>query len=257
MVTGDGYMEVRGRRIHYRRYGEGRSGVPLVFLHEGLGSVELWRDFPRDVASLAERPAVAYSRRGNGWSSQLTQPRRPEYMHEEALETLPQVVEELVGSTPVLIGHSDGASIAIIYAGSGHPVAGLVLIAPHVFVEQETVRSISDVRDRFPDTDIAAKMAKYHTDPESTFYGWSDIWLSPEFRSWDIEEYLAGINCPTLMIQGDADEYGTIRQLDTIERGSGSPTERLLVAGADHSPHLSHPGPVTDAVVEFLSRVPA
>lgn len=257
MVTGDGCLEVAGTRIHFRRFGEGRSGVPLVFLHEGLGSVELWRDFPRDVASSAQRTAVAYSRHGNGWSSQLTEPRRPEYMHEEALETLPQVVKELVGSAPVLIGHSDGASIAIIHAGAGHPVAGLVLIAPHVFVEPETVRSISAVRDRFPRTDIAVKMAKYHTDPQATFYGWADIWLSREFRSWDIEEYLAGINCPTLMIQGDADEYGTTRQLDAIERGSGSPTERLLVAGAGHSPHLSHPGAVTDAVVEFLSRVPA
>lgn len=178
-------------------------------------------------------------------------------MHEEALETLPGLIDELVGRPPILIGHSDGASIAIIYAGSGHPVAGLVLIAPHVFVEPETVRSISAIRDRFPESGMAAKMSNYHTDPEKTFYGWANVWLSPAFRSWNIEEYLSGISCPTLLIQGDADEYGTVSQLDAIDAGLDAPVRRLLVPAAGHSPHLSHPELVTNAVVEFLSRVAA
>jgi pimeloyl-ACP methyl ester carboxylesterase len=249
-------LSIAGRELHYERYGNGLSGAPLVFLHEGLGSVELWRDFPGNVAMLAHRPALVYSRHGNGWSGPLIGPRRPDYMHEEALETLPEVIEELVGSAPILVGHSDGASIAIVYAGAGHPVAGLVLIAPHVFVEPETVRSISAIRDRFPDSEMAEKMSKYHSDHEATFYGWADLWLSPEFRSWNIEEYLAGVHCPTLLIQGQADEYGTVGQLDAIERGSPSAPERLMVPGAGHSPHLSDPDDVTDAVVGFIERLP-
>jgi pimeloyl-ACP methyl ester carboxylesterase len=178
-------------------------------------------------------------------------------MHEEALETLPGLIDELIGRPPILIGHSDGASISIIYAGGGHPVEALVLIAPHVFVEPETVGAISAIRDHFPESDMAAKMNKYHADPETTFYGWADVWLSPAFRAWNIEEYLSGIRCPTLLIQGDADEYGTVSQLDAIGAGLDAPMQRLLVPSAEHSPHLSHPELVTDAVVEFLSRVAA
>jgi pimeloyl-ACP methyl ester carboxylesterase len=228
-----------------------------VFLHEGLGSVELWRDFPSSVASSTRRPALVYSRLGNGRSSPLTMPRHPDYMHREALDRLPRLLADLVDGPPILIGHSDGASIAIIYTGAGHPVSALVLIAPHVFVEDETVLSISAIRESFPESGMAEKMSKYHTDPESTFYGWADIWLSPEFRSWNIEEYLPKLDCPVLLIQGDADEYGTARQLDAIETGSGSSPERLVIAGAGHSPHVSHPELVTTAVVEFVNRVVA
>jgi pimeloyl-ACP methyl ester carboxylesterase len=247
---------IAGREIHYERFGAEFGGRTLVFLHEGLGSVELWRDFPGTVSSSTHHPAIAYSRYGNGWSSPLTEPRRPEYMHEEALETLPVLIEELVGGAPILVGHSDGASIAIIYAGASyHPVDGLVLIAPHVFVEPETVRSISAMRDRFPESDMAEKMSKYHTDPGATFCGWADIWLSPAFRTWNIEEYLPEVHCPVLVIQGETDEYGTIEQLNAIERGTGLAPQRLVVPGAGHSPHLSHPDLVTDAVVKFIGQL--
>lgn len=249
-------VSIAGQKLHYERYGSEFDRGPLVFLHEGLGSVELWRDFPRDVSSSTRRPALAYSRYGNGWSSPLTEPRRPGYMHDEAMVTLPKVIAELVAGAPILVGHSDGASIAIVYAGAGHHLAGLVLIAPHVFVEPETVRSISAIRDRFPDSEMAEKMSKYHTDPEATFYGWADIWLNPAFRSWNIEEYLPEVRCPMLLIQGDADEYGTVGQLDAIARGSGSAPQRLVIAGAGHSPHVSHPDLVTDAVVSFIERLP-
>jgi pimeloyl-ACP methyl ester carboxylesterase len=249
-------VSIAGREIHYEQFGSEFDGSPLVFLHEGLGSVELWRDFPSEVSSSTKHPALIYSRYGNGWSSRLTEPRQLEYMHDEALETLPELIEEMVGAAPILVGHSDGASIAIVYAGAGHPVAGLVLIAPHVFVEPETVRSISAIREHFPDSDMAEKMSKYHTDPEATFYGWADIWLSPVFRSWNIEEYLPEVRCPMLLIQGEADEYGTVGQLDAIARRSVVAPQRLVVPDAGHSPHLSHQDLVTDAVVSFIGRLP-
>jgi pimeloyl-ACP methyl ester carboxylesterase len=246
------HFSIGTSEVHYERYGAGLGGPPLVFLHEGLGSIELWRNFPSDVVTASRCPGLAYSRHGNGWSSPLTGPRQPDYMHEEALDTLPRLIDELVGRPPILVGHSDGASVAIIYAGAGHPVEGLVLIAPHVFVESETVRSIQAIRDRFPGSDMAEKMAKYHAEPESTFYGWADIWLSPEFESWNIEEYLPAVTCPTILVQGDADEYGTVRQLDAIAAGVDAPVDRLIVPSAGHSPHLSHPRLVADSVAGFV-----
>lgn len=253
-VTDDARLPIAGTEIHYRRLGVGLFGPPLVFLHEGLGSIERWREFPREVVTSSQRPGLVYSRHGNGWSSPLTAPRQPGYMHIEALETLPRLVEELLDEAPILIGHSDGASIAIIYAGAGHPVEGLVLIAPHVFAEPETLRSIRALRDDFPGSEMEARMAQYHADPETTFYGWADVWLSPPFRSWNIEEYLSGIDSPTLVVQGDEDEYGTTRQLDAIDAGLVTPAERVMVTGAGHAPHISHPDVVTSAVTDFVHR---
>lgn len=241
-----------GEELPYVRLGQEFEGAPLVYLHEGLGSIELWRSFPADVVDAARRPGLVYSRFGNGWSRPLTEPRQPDYMHREALDALPEVLEQLVEEPPVLIGHSDGASIALIHAGSGHPVAGLVLIAPHVFSEPEGLRSIQEIRQRFPETDLPAKMAKYHTDPEGTFFGWADVWLTSDFRSWNIEQYLSGVTSPTLVVQGDQDEYGTMRQLDALDVGLRAPARRLIVDGAGHSPHLSHPELVTGTVVDFI-----
>jgi pimeloyl-ACP methyl ester carboxylesterase len=246
------FIDVAGKTLHYLRLGMDFRGAPVVFLHEGLGSIELWRGFPADVTKGAYRPGLVYSRHGNGWSSPLTEPRRPDYMHEEALRVLPRLVDELVGRPPVLVGHSDGASIALIYAGSGHPVEALVLIAPHVFVESVTVRSIAAIRDSFEESELPEKMGRYHTDPSATFYGWADIWLSPAFATWNITEHVAGVSCPTLLVQGDQDEYGTLGQLDAIESGLANRAERLIVPGAGHSPHLSHPDEVAEATVRFI-----
>lgn len=250
------FIDVAGRMLHVRRLGgEKREGAPLVFLHEGLGSVDLWRGFPEEVVSQSGQPGLVYSRYGNGWSAPLSGPRLPRYMHEEALDTLPRIVDSTSAGPPVLIGHSDGASIALIYAGAGNPVRGLVLIAPHVYVEPETIASIAASRDAFAKSDLGVRMAKYHREPETTFRGWADIWLSPEFRTWDIEEYVPGIGCPVLLIQGDEDEYGTLGQLDAIEEHLDGPAERVVVTGAGHSPHLSHRGLVTAAVVDFIARL--
>ena len=250
----EGFIDAEGKTLHYSMLGQGHDGEPMVFLHEGLGSVELWRSFPPDVVERVGRPGLSYSRYGNGWSTPLTEPRNPDYMHHEALEVLPRVLDSLIEGPPILVGHSDGASIALVHAGAGYPVQQLVLIAPHIFVEDETIESIAAIRAGFEGSDMKEKMRKYHTEPETTFYGWADIWLSPEFRAWNIEEYLTGVTCPTLLVQGREDEYGTDRQLDVIEERVDAPTERVTIESAGHSPHLTHPEPVTNAIAEFMDR---
>lgn len=253
MRTADSSLQVAGEELPYDRLGEASDRPSLVFLHEGLGSIELWRRFPADVVAGAHREGLVYSRHGNGWTRPLTEPRKPDYMHREALDILPNIIAELVDGPPILIGHSDGASISIIYAGSGYPVAGMVLIAPHVFVEDEGLESIEVIREQFPVTDLGQKMAKYHTDPQTTFFGWADVWLSPAFRTWNIEDYLSEVRCPVLVVQGDQDEYGTMRQLEAMDAGLAQPARRLVVEGAGHSPHLSHPDLVTGTVVDFIA----
>jgi pimeloyl-ACP methyl ester carboxylesterase len=250
------FSDVAGRRLHTAWIGRERGGTPVVFLHEGLGSVDLWRDFPQTVLAACGRPGLVYSRYGNGWSDPLTEPRPVRYLHDEALQTLPEVLAaNRIGRAPLLVGHSDGASIAILHAGAGHPVAGLVLIAPHVFVEPVAVTAIAANRDDFAGSDMAARMAKYHAAPEITFFGWADVWLSGGFRPWTIEEYLPAIDCPVLLIQGTEDEYGTERQLDAVASAVSGPVRRLMVDGAGHSPHLSHPEVVVPAVAQFIAEV--
>ncbi|HEX9645052.1 MAG TPA: alpha/beta hydrolase [Acidimicrobiia bacterium] len=250
------YCRAAGRRLHFEVIRAHRSGTPLVFLHEGLGSVELWRGFPHAVVTATGRPGLVYSRYGNGWSDPLTEARPARYMHDEALGALPEVLAATgVTRPPVLVGHSDGASIAAVYAGAGNPVAGLVLIAPHVFVEPETVAAIGAIRDGFARSDMAARMARYHVAPEATFYGWADVWLSDDFRSWNIEEYLPAIGCPILLVQGTEDEYGTGAQLDAIEGTVTGRVRRVMVDGAGHFPHLSDGDPVAAAVADFIGEM--
>ena len=201
--------DVAGGAIEYEVIGDPSAPEPLVFLHEGLGSVELWRGFPAAVAAATGRWALVYSRHGYGRSSVVTTARRPDYMHREADVVLPALLALLDIERPVLVGHSDGASIALLHAGAGHPVAGLVLLAPHVFVEDRSVAGIAAARDAYRTTGLAEAMRKYHTDGDATFRGWNDIWLSPEFRDWNIEDRLPGIDCPVLVVAGEDDEYGT------------------------------------------------
>ena len=246
---------IAGRSLEYRWVGPETARAPLVFLHEGLGSIELWREFPEMLCAASGRRGLVYSRYGNGWSEVLDVPRLPDYLHEEAKVALPELISSLVGESPVLIGHSDGASIAIIYAGMGNPVPGLVLIAPHVIVEDESVVAIASVRHDFATTDLRDRMAKYHRDPVATFRGWNDIWLSTEFRDWNLGEFLPGISSPTLLVQGEDDEFGTLAQLDLIERQVSGPTNRLVVSDSGHSPHLAQPDLVARATVDFLATL--
>jgi pimeloyl-ACP methyl ester carboxylesterase len=222
----------------------------LVFLHEGLGSVALWRDFPERVARATGRRALVYSRAGHGRSELPEGDRTPRFMHDEALEVLPEVLRAAGIERPVLVGHSDGGSIALIHA-SQHPVSGLVLLAPHVFVEDVTVASIEEARETFATTDLGERMARYHRDPERTFRLWNDIWLAPEFRAWNIEDVLGAVTAPTLLIQGEQDQYGTLAQLDAIERGVRGPVTRVVL-DARHAPHLEAADATLQAIADFL-----
>jgi pimeloyl-ACP methyl ester carboxylesterase len=230
---------------------------PLVFLHEGLGSIAQWRSFPDDVRRDTSGPAtVVYSRHGYGSSVVVEHPRTPDYMHREADVVLPELLAQLGIERPVLIGHSDGASIALLHAGAERPVGGLVLLAPHVFVEDRSIAGIEAARVAFAETDLAERLARYHDDAESTFRGWNDVWLSAEFRSWNIEDRLPAIDCPVLLVQGADDQYGSLAQLDAIERGVTGPCRRVVLTGVGHSPHLEAPEPTTDAVVAFIRSLP-
>jgi pimeloyl-ACP methyl ester carboxylesterase len=174
-------------------------------------------------------------------------------MHEEALEVLPELLGEHGIERPVLVGHSDGASIALIHA-SEHPVSGLALMAPHVFVEQICVDAISETRDTFASGGLRERMGRHHNDPDATFSGWCDVWLDPEFRDWNLEPLLPKITAPTLVIQGAGDEYGTLAQVDAVEHGVGGPFARLVLPGG-HSPHLEHPEDVPAAIAAFIERL--
>jgi pimeloyl-ACP methyl ester carboxylesterase len=222
----------------------------LVFLHEGLGSVALWRDFPERLARATGRRALIFSRAGHGQSDLPEGDRTPRFMHDEALEVLPEVLREAGIERPVLVGHSDGGSIALIHAAE-HPVSGLILLAPHVFVEDVTVASIEAARETFATTGLRDRMGRYHRDPERTFRLWNDIWLAPAFRSWNIEDVLGGVSAPTLLIQGEHDQYGTLAQIDAIERGLAGPTRRAVL-DARHAPHLEAPEETLRVATEFL-----
>jgi pimeloyl-ACP methyl ester carboxylesterase len=251
------FVTVQGHRLELEQIAATRADAPaLVFLHEGLGSVALWRDFPARLAARTGAAALIYSRRGYGRSDRLDGPRKPDYMHEEALSVLPALLAELGISDPILIGHSDGASIALIHAGSGRwPVRALVLEAPHVFVEDVTVASIEQAKATYRGSDLGSRLARYHDDPDHAFWGWNDIWLDPAFRSWTIEEYLPGVRSPVLAIQGANDEYGTLAQLDAIEHGVSGPFERLVLARCKHSPHRDQPALALEAMAGFIERV--
>jgi pimeloyl-ACP methyl ester carboxylesterase len=249
------FTTAAGARIEYERISGVRSGATIVMLHEGLGSVSMWRDFPEQVAQATGHEVLVYSRQGYGRSAPLTGPRPVRFMHDEALVVLPEILDVLEIRRPILLGHSDGGSIAIIHAGgSGREVAGLVLLAPHVMVEDISVASIAAARVAYAQGDFRARLARHHDDVDGAFRGWNEVWLTPEFRDWSIEEYLPRITCPVLAIQGKDDEYGTMAQVDRI--GAAIPgAEVLKLAKCGHSPHRDRAVEVIQAVRGFVERV--
>ena len=255
MTTRSFQLKVQGRSLEVQQI-PGAPGKPeLVFLHEGLGSVSHWRDFPARIAEATGCPVTVYSRYGCGNSDVLTGARSVRYMHDEAIETLPDLLRQLDIENPILVGHSDGGSIALIYAGAQVRVRGLVLMAPHVLVEDLSVQSIAEAKTAFETTDLPQKLARHHRDAERTFWGWNDIWLHPDFRNWNIEEYLPRITCPILVIQGLQDQYGTIAQVEAIQRQAAAAVQVLKLEDCRHSPQLDQPEKTLKAIAEFVASL--
>ena len=253
-------IQVAGQRLEYKSIGQRTSDRPtLVFLHEGLGSVSLWRDFPAALCRRTSCSGLVYSRWGHGASDPLDGPRTVRFMHEEALVVLPALLDAFSIRRPILIGHSDGGSIALIYEGSRiGESAGLILEAPHVFVEELTVKSIARIEALYENSDLRSRLARHHGDRvDPLFRSWTGVWLSPEFRSWNIEASLPGVLAPTLILQGLDDEYGTEKQVEAITSILGPRCESITLPACGHTPHLDQRGAAEAAMAAFVARVSA
>ena len=255
-----GFVEAGGARLEFLEYAPVRTDAPsLVLLHEGLGSVALWKEFPAELARATGARVIAYSRQGYGRSTPIDGDRAVDYMHREGREVLPVVLDGLGVRDPILVGHSDGASIAVIYQGTygadGGGARGLVLMAPHIFVEDLSVASIAEAADAFRTTDLRRRLSRYHEDVDGAFWGWNRIWLDPEFRDWNIEPFLASIDVPVLCVQGRDDEYGTLAQLEAIKAGAGGPVQTLALDDCKHSPQRDQPDLTIRALSRFVERV--
>ena len=250
---------IEGLEVVTLEGGEGGEGdaekLPLIFLHEGLGSVSQWRDFPRALVAASGRRAIVYSRAGYGHSRAIVRPRPLSFMHDEARSVLPALLDDLAIERATLIGHSDGASIALVFAAE-HParVDRLILEAPHVFVEDVCVASIAKVRAEWGHTELRARLSRHHRDVDSAFLGWADAWLDPAFRAWNLESFLPNVIAPTLLIQGEDDEYGTLAQVEAIAAQVKGPVERLILPRCGHAPHRDRPDEVLAAMRAFLER---
>jgi pimeloyl-ACP methyl ester carboxylesterase len=233
------------------------DGAPvLVFLHEGLGSAKQWRDFPARIGGACGARAMAYSRLGYGGSDPASLPRPLDYMQAEAKEFLPRLLDDLAIRSAILIGHSDGGSIAIVSAATDARIRAIVLEAPHVFVEDVSVASIAEAREAYETADLRERLAKHHgANVDVAFRGWNDAWLDPAFRMWNIEEYLPRIEVPVLVIQGEDDPYGTRAQIDAIASGVGRNVETHLVPRCGHAPHRDQPDITAALMIAFIERV--
>lgn len=251
-------ITVRGRRLEYVRLPSAhpKAGAPaMVFLHEGLGSIAMWRDFPQRVSDATGCEAVVYSRQGYGRSDPDPEARTPRYMHREALEMLPDFLDALNLRRPFLFGHSDGGSIALIHAGgAGREVAGVIAVAPHLMVEDITLAGIRLAKEAWQSTDLRGRLGRYHNDVDRVFSDWNDTWLSAPFRDWNIEEYVPPISAPILAIQGVDDEYATLEQIHRIARLNRD-VDLVELADCRHSPHKDQPDAVIEATAGFVARV--
>lgn len=243
-------------QLEYTWHGPLPDQAPtLVFLHEGLGCVSMWRDFPAQVAEATGCGALVYSRAGYGDSDPISLPRPIHFMHDEALVTLPKVLAATGVREAILVGHSDGGSIALIYAGSGkaETVLGLVLEAPHVFVEDISIESITKAAEMYESGELKRRLARHHGENvDCAFWGWNKVWLDPAFRLWNIEECLPKIRSPILVIQGEDDDYGTLKQVEAIRNGCRCPVQSLILPSCGHSPHRDQPKYTLEAITSFV-----
>ena len=259
-LSDSGFLDIGAHALEYRFIGPRPDAAPtLVLLHEGLGCVGLWGDFPDKLAHATGCGVFAYSRAGYGQSSPVVLPRPLTYMHEEARDVVPALLDQIGFQRGLLIGHSDGASIATIYAGThqDHRLGGLVLMAPHFFTEDMGIAAIVEARTAYETTDLKAKLARWHKDPDNAFKGWNGAWLDPEFRQWDITEQLAYIRVPILIVQGADDQYGTVAQIEAAERECYCPVEVALLPGVKHNPAREATEVTLKAVADFVARTQA
>jgi pimeloyl-ACP methyl ester carboxylesterase len=256
----EGFLTVAGHRLEYAWHGASpKDAATLVFLHEGLGCRDLWKTVPATLAARLNMGALVYSRAGYGRSSGITLPRTDNYLMPEALDVLPAVLDATGVERAVLIGHSDGGSIALITAGrAADPrVKAIVTEAAHVFVEDITLAGIRDARVAWNTTSLRDKLARWHGDNTDTaFYGWNDTWQTEAYAAWNIEDVLPGITVPSLIIQGEGDQYGTEAQVDAIVSAVSGPTTKLMVPDCGHVPHFEQPKIVHDAIAGFVKALP-
>lgn len=253
-----GTLIAGGKTLEAQCFGPSPDEAPtLVLLHEGLGCLALWRDFPARLAAATGWGVFVYSRAGYGQSEPDDLPRPLDYMTREAVDVLPQVLDSFGFRRGVLMGHSDGATIAAIYGGtvSDQRVRALVLMAPHFFTEEMGLRQIAQARDSFAEGGLRDRMAKYHRDPDHTFRGWNDAWLDPGFKDWNVGDVIDYLRIPTLAVQGRNDEYGTLAQIEEVETRAYAPVETVILEGCGHAPHAEQPKEVLIAVAEFLARL--
>ncbi|KAA0070554.1 alpha/beta hydrolase [Tardiphaga sp. P9-11] len=253
-----GRLTIGASELEYRMIGPQPDVAPtIVLLHEGLGSVALWGDFPDKLQAATGAGVFVYSRAGYGSSTPVALPRPLDYMHVEALEVLPQLLDSIGFRRGLLVGHSDGGSIAAIYAGGiqDHRIRGVSMIAPHFVVEDISVTSIADIKTAYEQGDLKAKLARWHDDVDNAFYGWNGAWLDPQFRDWDISDYLAYVRVPVQILQGADDHYGTMKQIEIAETECYCPVDVAIIPGAAHSPHREAPEVTLDAAAEFANRL--
>src|SRR5258708_15441433 len=253
-----GFLTIGASDLEYRMIGPAPQDAPtIVMLHEGVGWAGRWGVFPEKLQAATSTGVVVYSRAGYGASTPAKLPRPLDYMHVEALEVLPRLLDRIGFRRGLLLGHSDGASIATIYAGGvpDHRVRGVAMIAPHFVVEDVSVNSIAEITVAYETTNLKTKLARWHSDVDNAFYGWTGAWLDPGFRNWDISEYLAYIRVPIAILQGVDDVYGTMRQVEIAQEECYCPVDVTVIPGAGHQPHREAPGATLDAISEFANAV--
>jgi pimeloyl-ACP methyl ester carboxylesterase len=256
-LSDQGFLDLGDMQLEYRMIGPHPEAAPtLVMLHEGLGCVGMWIDFPDVLQAATGCGVFVYSRVGYGQSSPAKLPRKLDFMHVEARRTLPRILDTIGFQRGLLVGHSDGASIAAIYGGSvqDHRIAGLVLMAPHFFVEKVTSASIAELHEAYTTTDLRTRLARWHKDVDATVHGWTDVWLKNDFRSWDLTEDLAYIRVPILIVQGEDDQYGTIRQIEAAQEECYCPVEVALLPNVKHVPYREGAELTLEIVTEFCLR---
>ena len=261
MTNNKNFIDLKGTRLEAKWIGQ-QSNINdrvILFLHEGLGCISMWRDFPEDLSKLTGLRSFIFSRQGYGKSDSIKLPRDVNFMHYEALKILPDILDIVGINRAILVGHSDGGSIALINAGGVRDprVEGIVCLAAHVFNEEITIKRIEEAKSSFKNGSLREKLAKHHgTNVDCAFWGWNDIWLNPEFKKWNIEKFLPNIRIPALVIQGDKDPYGTISQVDAIQAGIGSNAIVELIPECGHSPHLERRNMTLELITKFINLLP-